>query len=264
MDSKEEARLLKIFEELEREDLLHMQNQITEEVLDDEESDEESDEDYVEEELHHDTDSEVSADESDDSNFRRWSKYGSNYVGKDGQTLWKIHHNVKYSRTKTQNSITKLPGVKPHAKNVRSVYETWNMIITDRMIEDIVTFTNIYLRSIRNRYSRPRDVLDTDFDEIRAMFGILYMAGVLKSNHTSSADSWNTDSTAPEFFRMVVTEQHVFVENKSNDSNLLTFTSLAHKDLEQISQLDRIYTDFQKAIDKVDHGVLLASCFEMD
>ncbi|KAG5872429.1 hypothetical protein JTB14_011929 [Gonioctena quinquepunctata] len=70
MDSKEEARLLKIFEELEQEDLLHMQNQIPEEVLDDGESDE----DYVEEELHHDTDSEVSADESDDPNFRRWSK----------------------------------------------------------------------------------------------------------------------------------------------------------------------------------------------
>ncbi|KAG5873845.1 hypothetical protein JTB14_038307 [Gonioctena quinquepunctata] len=54
IDSKEEARLLKIFEELEQEDLLHMQNQIPEEVLDDEESDEESDEDYVEEELYHD------------------------------------------------------------------------------------------------------------------------------------------------------------------------------------------------------------------
>ncbi|KAG5866905.1 hypothetical protein JTB14_033550 [Gonioctena quinquepunctata] len=105
-----------IFEELEQEDLQHMQNQIPEEVLDDE--------DYVEEELHHDTDSEVSADESDDPNFRRWSKDGPNYVGKDGQTLWKIHHNVKYSRTKTQNLITKLPGVKPHAKNARSVYET--------------------------------------------------------------------------------------------------------------------------------------------
>ncbi|KAG5870376.1 hypothetical protein JTB14_016143 [Gonioctena quinquepunctata] len=184
---------------------------IPKEVLDDEESDEESDEDYVEEELHHDTDSEVSAEESDDPNFRRWSEDGPNYVGKDGQTLWKIHHNVKYSRTKTQNLITKVPGVKPHAINARSVYETWNMIITDQMIEDIVTFTNIYLQSIRNKYSRPRDVLDTDFDEMRAMFGISYMAGVLKSNHTSLADSWNTDSTAPEFFRMVMSKNRFYL-----------------------------------------------------
>ncbi|KAG5865745.1 hypothetical protein JTB14_024140 [Gonioctena quinquepunctata] len=236
MDSKEEARLLKIFEELEQEDSLYMQNHIPEEVLDDE--------DYVEKELHHDTNSQVSADGSDDPNFRRWSKDGPNNVGKDGQTPWKIHDNVKYSRTKTQNLITKLAGVKPRAKNARSVCETWNMIITDQMIEDIVTFTNIYLQRIRNKYSRRRDVLDTDFDEIRAMFGILYMAGVLESNHTSLADLWNTDSTAPEFFRMVMSKDRFYLLLRALRFDDLR-TKVERKKWDKLAPIRQVFDMFQ-------------------
>lgn len=207
MDPKEELRLLKIFEELEQEELLQTQSRIPEEVLEDEESDE----DCVENELNHETDSEMSADESDELNFTRWSEDGPNYVGKDRKTLWKVHRTVKSSRTKRHNLIYKLPGVKPYAKTARSVYETWNLLINDRMIHDIVTYTNIYIQSIRNNYSRSRDVLDPDVDEIKAMFGLLYMAGVLKANHTNLADLWNVDGTAPEFFRMVMSKNRFYL-----------------------------------------------------
>lgn len=204
MDPKEEARLLKIFEELEREELA---SQFPTEVL----ADEESDEDCVENDPNDEVGSELSADESSEHFTGRWSEDGPNYVGKDGKTLWKVHRSVKYTRTKRHNLIYKLPGVKPHAKNARSVYETWNMLITDRMIEDIVMYTNIYIPNIRNSYSRSRDALDTNVDEIRALFGLLYMAGVLKASHTNLADLWSTDATAPEFFRMVMSKNRCYL-----------------------------------------------------
>lgn len=204
MDPKEEARLLKMFEELEQEELA---SQFPTEDL----ADEESDEDCVENDPNDEVDSELSADESSEHFTGRGSEDGPNYVGKDGKTLWKVHRSVKYTRTKRHNLIYKLPCIKPHAKNARSVYETWNMLITDRMIEDIVMYTNIYIQNIRNNYSRSRDALDTNVDEIRALFGLLYMAGVLKASHTNLADLWNTDATAPEFFRMVMSKNRCYL-----------------------------------------------------
>ena len=50
----------------------------------------------------------------------------------------------------------------------------------------MVKCTNIYLQSIRANFYRIRDVTDTDVEEVKAVFGILYMAGILKSSHTVS------------------------------------------------------------------------------
>lgn len=71
--------------------------------------DEDRDDDVVENNLDFNTDSEVSADDSDDSvrSIRR-SQERPNYVGKD--------HNSKISHTWRHNIITKLPGVTSVAK----------------------------------------------------------------------------------------------------------------------------------------------------
>lgn len=51
--------------------------------------------------------------------------------------------------------------------------------------------------------------------------------------------------------------QHGFMKGRSVTTNLLEFANMAMNVLESGSQLDVIYTDFQKAFDKVSHLVLL-------
>ncbi|XP_074040340.1 uncharacterized protein [Leptinotarsa decemlineata] len=52
-------------------------------------------------------------------------------------------------------------------------------------------------------------------------------------------------------------EQHGFVPKKSTSTNLLSFSHDVLRNLENSTQVDVIYTDFQKAFDKVNHDVLL-------
>lgn len=56
---------------------------------------------------------------------------------------------------------------------------------------------------------------------------------------------------------LVSQEQHGFVKGRSTSTNLLEFVSHAIKVIESGSQLDVIYTDFQKAFDSVSHSILI-------
>lgn len=52
-------------------------------------------------------------------------------------------------------------------------------------------------------------------------------------------------------------EQHGFVRNKSTVSNLMIYSNFIFDATDAGEQTDVIYTDFQKAFDKVNHAVLL-------
>ena len=52
--------------------------------------------------------------------------------------------------------------------------------------------------------------------------------------------------------------QHGFMNGRNTITNLLEFTNFANRTLESECQLDVIYTDFQKAFDRVQHCVLLS------
>jgi len=49
--------------------------------------------------------------------------------------------------------------------------------------------------------------------------------------------------------------QHGFVPKHSNQTNLLLYHNYLVKALDQGSQVDAIYIDFQKAFDKVNHNL---------
>lgn len=51
--------------------------------------------------------------------------------------------------------------------------------------------------------------------------------------------------------------QHGFINKKSTTSNLLNFVEYTHEAFVDKFQVDAVYTDFQKAFDKVGHGILL-------
>jgi len=58
-------------------------------------------------------------------------------------------------------------------------------------------------------------------------------------------------------WQFLVDQQHGFRPTRSTVTNLLTFTKVVNKSLDNNIQLDVIYTDFEKAFDKVNHDILI-------
>ncbi|RVE54312.1 hypothetical protein evm_001139 [Chilo suppressalis] len=58
-------------------------------------------------------------------------------------------------------------------------------------------------------------------------------------------------------------EQHGFVEGRSTLTNLGLFVSDLHKNMVMQSQVDVIYTDIEKAFDRVDHVILLQKLYQL-
>lgn len=149
----------------------------------------------------HDSHSEQSADEGDDIS----PSSGVHYLGRDKLTVWNAHPPRQSTRRRRRNIVLHPPGVKGEgAKNAQNVFEAWKLFFTDGTIEDITNYTNDRLRKMRSSYSKGIYTADTNTDEICALIGLLYLAGVNKSSHQRVEDLWDTDGTAPEYFRLVM------------------------------------------------------------
>ncbi|XP_060855395.1 uncharacterized protein LOC132933083 [Metopolophium dirhodum] len=167
---------------------------LDEEILsDDDFSNSDLDSDIVVE-SEHDTctdESGLSCDENESSD--------QNYLGKDG-TKWKAQMPPSNSRTRSHNLVTHLPGVKGVAKNSKTIIDSWQLFFPDEVISEIVNFTNIKIQKIREHYSRVRDAKDTDIIEMKAIIGLLYLSGSLRSSHQNLCDLWRTDGLGVDYF----------------------------------------------------------------
>ncbi|KAJ4438584.1 hypothetical protein ANN_14531 [Periplaneta americana] len=70
----------------------------------------------------------------------------------------------------------------------------------DNIIDDVVKYTNIYIRSIQNNFVREQHASITDQTEIKALFGLLYFAFALRSAKVNAKDLWTTDGTGIPLF----------------------------------------------------------------
>lgn len=149
------------------------------------------------------------------SNTQMQVKSPSFYVGKDQLTKWHVHklQGQQNKKTRRENIITKLPGVKAMAKNKITIVDCWKIFFSDESISQIVVYTNKQLATankplIKTSYSRGiRDCPPTDLDELMAFFSVLYMLGVKKANHANTHEMCATDGTASDFFRAVMSEK---------------------------------------------------------
>lgn len=66
-----------------------------------------------------------------------------------------------------------------------------------------------------------------------------------------------TDQLGTFFKPYIINEQHGFMPGRSTTTNLMIYTQFLLNALEHRSQVDAIYTDFQKAFDSVNHNLLL-------
>lgn len=62
----------------------------------------------------------------------------------------------------------------------------------------------------------------------------------------------------PVVNKILIPEQHGFVKRKSTVTNLMIFTGHLFENMDKRIQTDAVYTDFQKAFDRVDHAILLS------
>lgn len=79
-------------------------------------------------------------------------------------------------RTRTQNIILHLPGVKAHARNANYFHECFQLFFDSDAIELLVTNTNLCIDKIKEKFGRDRDALPTDDTKVIAFLGLLIMA----------------------------------------------------------------------------------------
>lgn len=187
---KEVERLLKLYEEVE-----------TEEEYDDEDDGWEKD---VVETRSDDSDTEQEFDEAEHQMDIEFPHRVPFLTGKDGITKWRKHCTVRTVKTRQQNIIKTFPGVKVIAKNLKSPLDIWNFFFTDEMLEVIVESTNKKIQTLSQNYSRERDAKPTNIIEIKALIGLLYLAGVRHVNRLNSLDLWKVDGSGIEAFRLTM------------------------------------------------------------
>lgn len=107
--------------------------------------------------------------------------------GKDG-TPWSSKPTTGRGRPLAQNIVIRLPGPKGPARQVTTPLQAWKLLFPDKLIDKVVEHTNrqISLAPINQRYGGP-----TDRNEIHALLGILYLAGVHKAGKRNAPDLWD-------------------------------------------------------------------------
>ncbi|KAG8288376.1 hypothetical protein J6590_018896 [Homalodisca vitripennis] len=95
---------------------------------------------------------------------------------------WNVHEPT-LSRTPRRNIVTTLPGVNAVARNAKTAYESWKLFFPDNLVDDIVRCTNEQLTLMSEKYANGAKVFpQTDFCEMEAFLGVLYLAGVKKGS----------------------------------------------------------------------------------
>lgn len=135
----------------------------------------------------------------------------SYYLGKDNITKWFFDPPSNKIRTRRRNIVLHLPGVKRVARDAVSILDCWKLYFPNSDIDNIVKCTNIYLDKLRQNYSNQSNLRETSNIEINALFGLLYLAGVIRSNHLNLDDLWSDDGLAPPYFRAVMSKARFYI-----------------------------------------------------
>lgn len=119
--------------------------------------------------------SKASAEPSRDLDFSKRTGKSKFFVERDGKTKWAKECPKKFVRTRQENLITLLPGVRNNSKYCKLPVDCWKLFIDNLMVADIVKYTNIKLNVVDEKYNNQHKyiVKPTDVDEMKAVFGLL-------------------------------------------------------------------------------------------
>lgn len=152
----------------------------------------------------HQSDSEQEIDEDDEERLDVESST-EYFLGKDKETKWHKRE-FRGTKTKKKNIVKSFPVPKLQARNIDDELDALLQISDVSMIDEIVKCTNIYIEYMKQFivYTRDRDVKETTRTEIMALFGLLYLLGLKKLNHTNVLEIWTTDGSGMEIVRAVM------------------------------------------------------------
>lgn len=124
-------------------------------------------------------------------------------IGKD-DTEWKKNPPRNFRQANRNNIIRFTSGVTGNAKEAITPLEAFQLFFPDDMLSKIVSYTNTYIQQNKSNISRERDALPTNIMELKALIGLLFMGGVLRSSHLNTEDLWSKDGTGVEIFPCVM------------------------------------------------------------
>ena len=194
MDSyeKENDRIRKLLEEAD--------------VSSDETGDEDSGEEDFLEERNASTDTEQEISDVDSDNGIEKDDLDT-YTGKDGETVWLKRELRVSGRTRAHNILTEPNCVKGSAKSAKFAKDCWKLFFDEDMMNILVECTNKYINDNKKNCSRDRDARTTSKEELFALIGLLYLAGIYKSGRQNFEDLWAQDGTGVELFHTTMSSR---------------------------------------------------------
>lgn len=178
------------------------------------------------------SDSEQSADEDGDLEDYNYEQIRF-YIGKDTETLWMNQLPPQAVRIRARNIIPAIhaPGVRQAGKNALTPIDSWSLFFSDEILEKIVEYTNIKIQQLQVGYNRERNAKETNLLEIKAVIGLLYLAGVKKSSHVNLKDLWATDGLGLDLMRCVMSlSRFEFLLSALRFDDVLTRNQRKHLD----------------------------------
>lgn len=121
--------------------------------------------------------------------------------GKDKKTLWSRYPFVT-SPDEYVGVFAQESNLTAYSEKCQTLLESWELFFD--FLDKLVEYTNIYIRSIAARNRGSNHCKETDIVEIRALFGVLYMSGTLKLNHTNVEDIWKRNGFGVDWFSAVM------------------------------------------------------------
>lgn len=216
-----------------------------EEIVGDEEDDDEervitqSDHDSTSEQEGSDSENEISSetdgDDSDDEEF---------FYGKNRAIKWQKTPVVsKFAKTPSKNIIKILPRPSQCAMNITNECDAFQKFFTNKMIDEIVLNTNNFIRSQQPNYSRERDAKLITNNELLALFGLLFLSGVKKANHTNFQELWMADGTGLDIFAACMSyNRFLFILSKIRFDDKETRVERQKSD--KLAAVRKIFTEF--------------------
>ena len=142
------------------------------------------------------------------------------YKSKDG-TKWYKNCQRSNVRLRSENIVTEQTRVKDIGKDASTEFECWNIFVTPEMLQEILIHTNskIRQRQIKSAANNSNGnassyMQETTLRELKAFIGLLYLAGLIKSNCQNLKDLWRTDGTGVDIFRTTMSLQRFkFIQN---------------------------------------------------
>ncbi|CAL9691030.1 unnamed protein product [Knipowitschia caucasica] len=92
------------------------------------------------------------------------------------------------------------PGPTPEASNADTPEKCFSLFFEDKIIDQIVTWTNIRIDAEAVKYRKRTGTFQrTTPAEMRALLGICIFSGCQKDNHLSTKEMWNPATGAPVY-----------------------------------------------------------------